>query len=246
MNFRATELARNHQVDHSMIRHTGMNGSILLEIIIALAVIVLLVGVGSQLMSVGVRTTRVSKDRAAAVRLTQEATEALRAIIFSNDAGSQGWNRMYLPPDGTGDASTSKGILNPYYPKVSSTWILATGTETVVVGGTTYARKMFIDNVSRDPVTGSIESAYNPSRDDPGTQKVTVVVSASGSPDVALTQYVTRSLDEALGQSDWSGIATSTAASATSTTTNITTSTAVDRGNTNCSGGGACFRLEPQ
>src|SRR3989344_647647 len=226
------------------------HGQILIELLIAIAVGVTLAVIGTQLVSISLQSSQSSKESAEASGLTQEALEGLRAITRGNSSSSQGWNHIYLPPDGTGNASTSKGAANPYHVEVvGNQWRLATGTEAITVANEVYTRTLIIENVSRDSVTGGVEAVYEPTRDDPSTQKIAVTVSKSGMPDVTLSAYITRHLNEATLQTDWSGSQDNGPFSATSTVTNLgtdsdPTSTTLDITSGSCSGGGACAMLK--
>lgn len=193
-------------------------GQILTELLVAIAVVIFLAALGAMLSNVSFQASKTSKERGAALRLAQEALEALRAISQGNDSTSQGWNRIYRPPSGSGDPSTSKGAGNPYYPIIStstSAWILFTGTESVALDGETYSRKVIIDNVSRDS-SGNIESTYNSANDDPATQKISVTVSRTGAPDTSIVEYFTRFLNDSGPQTDWGGAQSCASTGATS------------------------------
>lgn len=206
-------------------------GSILAELLLAIAVLVVVGAFGAQFVSVSLISGESAKERGAGVRLAEEGLDAVRAISQGNNAASQGWNRMYRPPDGTGDPSTAKGAANPYHPEISGSpeqWGLVAGTETITLENETYTRKIVIDNASRD-VSANIEGTYNASNDDPGTQKITVTVSKSGIADVVLTEYITRFLNESSPHSDWSGASDCGPVSATSSPATYCSGTCVDR-----------------
>ncbi|MEN9558713.1 MAG: hypothetical protein RL141_1082, partial [Candidatus Parcubacteria bacterium] len=131
----------------------------LLELLIAIMVGVVLVVVGVQLVLSGLDSIEFSKTRNEGLGLAQEGLEAVRVIVRGNDVGSQGWNRLYLPPDGTGASSTSKGFSHPYHPVISGgVWRLVSGTENITVANETVVRQVIIENVCRDNTTGEIES----------------------------------------------------------------------------------------
>lgn len=220
------------------------------ELLIAMAVGVSLAIVGAELVAVSLTASKTSKARNAGDWLAEESFSAVRAIIKGNDLSSQGWNRIYLPPDGAGDASSSKGLANPYHPEIQAgVWTLVSGAETSTLGGENYTRKILIDNVSRDPGTSAIESSYNPSNNDPSTQKITVVVSKVGEPDLTFFTYFSRFPNISTLQTDWSGVLNDGPFSATGTpiinvgSGSDSSSTIIDLGNANCAGGGACLRL---
>lgn len=206
-------------------------GSILAELLVAIAVLVVLGGFGAEFSGVSLTAGENAKERGAAVHLAEEALDAVRALSQGNDTTSQGWNRIYRPPDGTGDSVTSKGSANPYHPAISGSpeqWTLVSGSETIVLENETYTRSVVVENVSRD-ASENIEGTYNSSGDDPGTQKVTVTVSKSRMPDIVLTEYVTRFLNESSLHSDWSGASDCNSVSATGTPSSYCSSTCVDR-----------------
>ena len=76
--------------------------------------------------------------------------------------------------------------------------------ETIVINDTPYARRFMVEPVSRDS-GGNIESVYNSANDDPSSKKVTVTVSWTGTQNVTMTKFITRSRNQVALQSDWSG-----------------------------------------
>ena len=181
----------------------------LVELLIAIAILAVIAALGAQLIHVSLRATDASKETGRMLRMAGESMEAMRAIAYGNDAVSQGWNRIYKPPDGNGDAAASKGSDNPYYPRLSTgsppIWELASGVESVLVDGMPYTRRVIIENVSRD-ASGIIEETYVPAGDDPATQKITVTVTREqGGSEVILSSYFTRFFNESTPQSDWTG-----------------------------------------
>ncbi len=208
-------------------------GQILSELLIALAIGVVLALVGAQLVAVSLNATRTSQGRSEASGLVQEGIEALRAIAYGNDSLSQGWNRIYQPPAGSGATSTSKGFLNPYHPAiVSEQWQLASGEEIVILSGISYTRKVFIENVCRSDATkdiaGTAPCAAGTS-DDPSTQKITVIVSRNGEPDAALSEFFSRYGNEASPQTAWTGSQNCNPVGATSSPTSYCSQTCIDR-----------------
>ncbi|MBI4993601.1 hypothetical protein HZC33_01405 [Candidatus Wolfebacteria bacterium] len=225
-------------------------GQILTELIVAISITAIIVAIGAQMIGVSLYSAGSSGDRQTASRLSEEVFEALRAITQGNDAASQGWNRLYLPPDGNGNASTSKGVANPYkLTIVSNAWKVATGTEEIILDGNSYSRYFIIENVSRASSTGAIEDVYNPSNDDPHTQKVIVDVSkisgiAQGQTDFVFSQYFTRYLNEATAQNNWTLSGQCGSVSATSTSIGNCSNTGGDISNSSCGGGvSACLKI---
>lgn len=174
-------------------------GMLLMELIIVIAVVAIIVGLGAQTAVVSLKSNKTAGEKGGAVRLVEETFEAIRMITAEN------WLNLYKPPDGTGDPSTSKGDNNHYYPSQSSgRWVIQSGNENVTVGTLSYARYFTIDNVSRDS-NKDIESTYNSSNDDPSTQKITVNVVWSNAATTTVSQYVFRWRNKACHKTNWSG-----------------------------------------
>ncbi|KKR77424.1 MAG: hypothetical protein UU22_C0044G0006 [Parcubacteria group bacterium GW2011_GWA2_40_8] len=144
----------------------------------AIAVLGIVAGTIGGIFYANQRGSITGRQQTIEASLVQEALEAVKSIVNSNDATSQGWNRIYCPPDavepgegGTCSAAGAKGApdSNPYKVKVvGSVWKLYQGAETITIGTETYIRAVHIENVSRDS-SGQIESSYNASNDDPFT-----------------------------------------------------------------------------
>jgi len=219
-------------------------GQILTELIIAITITAILAAIGAQLIGVSFYSAGTSKDRQVASRLAEEVFESLRAITQGNTSSTQGWNRLYLPPDGMGTASSSKGAEKFYKVLIlDNTWQIASGTENIILDSSEYTRSFTINNVSRDVTLGNIQSTYVLANDDPATQKVTVKISKTGAPDFIFEKYFTRYLNESTAQTSWATLNCGPVG-ATSTQTNYCSETDIDV-NTNCVGDSTCFRLSP-
>lgn len=188
-----------------------ISGQILTEIIVAVLVVGILIGLSAQLLNVSLYSLKGSGDRQISTRLAEEIFEGLQAVIFSNTSSTQGWNKIYLPPDGTGDAYNSKGKNNPYYLIIlDNTWQIASGTETITLEDKNYTRYFYIENVCRDEVNGNISTTTIPcpsgTWEDPGTQKITAVVIPQDQSPFVFSQYFSRLLNESSFQIKWSVI----------------------------------------
>lgn len=222
-------------------------GQILAELILAIAIVAIIGVIIAELTVTSTRLAGNSSAGLAKLRLAEEALEALRAISQGNDSSSQGWNRIYLPPDGTGDPELSKGAAHPYHLGQSGNmWTLLAGEESLTLSDTDYQRKIIIENVSRDPLTGAIEAVYNLINKDPATQKITVTVAAPTSLPVTLTAFVSRYLNEGSRQTGWNGGIQTGPFPATSSVDTISSSQNTDLGNGACGISGPCIRLQPQ
>jgi type II secretory pathway pseudopilin PulG len=86
-------------------------GQSLFEIIIAVALVGLILGLGTALIAAALQAAERARVQAAASRLAQELMESASAI-----AGSS-WHKIYCPPtgEGSGNCSANKGTGNRYY-----------------------------------------------------------------------------------------------------------------------------------
>ncbi len=186
----------------------NQKGALLIEILLAVLIGAIIIGAVSGLVYVSSKSGQNSGAKSAALALAEEGLEAMQSISETN------WHSIYLPPDGAGDADTDKGDANPYYIyKNGSFWALGKiilGDEgNIPIDGIIYARKIYIENVTRDKTgerqictgVGICAEEVN----DPSTQKIKAAVSKSGSADIALEEYLMRWKNDTFSQSDWSG-----------------------------------------
>jgi len=186
----------------------NQKGSLLLEILLAVAVGAIIIGAVSGLVFVSLKSGQISGQKSAAVFLAEEGMEATQSISEAD------WHSIYLPPDGAGDPDAGKGDANPYYIyKNGFFWALGKVTlgdeGDIPIDGIIYTRKIYIENVTRDKTgerqicdgVGICAEEVN----DPSTQKIKVAVSKIGGADVVLEEYLTRWKNNTFSQSDWSG-----------------------------------------
>lgn len=162
-------------------------GQVLFEILLAVAVIVGVAAVSVQLSQMSLQSANVAGSRTVATNLSREAVEATRAISGEN------WVNFY---------NIIKG--NQYHPEVQTgRWVLVSGSENITINGEAYTRFLTVDNVSRNPANGDIESTYNSANDDPSTQKVTVTAQKSGLADISYSEYISRWKNASPVQTGW-------------------------------------------
>ena len=154
-------------------------GQSLIEVLIAMAVSVVLLGAAAQLFVTSFTIDTRSKDIQNATLLAQEL---LRDVVARAE---DSWNTIY---------NTQKDETQ-YYLDASST--PAVGATTTVRADKTFTMYFTVDNVSRD-VDDDIEDPYDPGNDDPQTQKITAhvlysVIGAGQTKDISFVQYVTSS-----------------------------------------------------
>jgi hypothetical protein len=109
----------------------------------------------------------------------------------------------------------------------TSPFTIATGTETLVVATTTYTRSFYLNDVHRNS-SGFID-ATGGSALDPSTRKITVVYGWLTNASNTMVSYITRSRDEVLFASDWSGGGGQDGpVTSTSTNSSFATSSSID------------------
>ncbi len=181
---------------------SNQKGQLLIEILIAIAVVALIIGATSNLFLVNSKNSRSSEGRNDALLLAQEGMEAMQAVAEKD------WHNIYLPPMGSGNKD-DKGEASVYcIQNISSVWTLtgpfpASGPFSeceIILNGRTYTRKINIFGVNR---TGGDISAEGD--DDPSTQRIKIAVSFSDGKDIVLEKYMTRWENEIFIQSDWQG-----------------------------------------
>jgi hypothetical protein len=102
--------------------------------------------------------------------------------------------------------SIATGTTNSYYLNTSSSpFSAASGTESVAVSGVVFTRYFYVTDVYRD-TNGNVTSTVSANFYDPSTKQVNVAIglASSTSPSIYVF-YVTRNVNNAFGQSSWSG-----------------------------------------
>jgi len=149
---------------------------ILLVIIILSIALLVLLGVGAYSLQVSSSLKKIETAK----NLAQEAVEAVRSFRSGTTWGT----------DGLGVIAASNN--NPYYPNLDNgtnppKWTLPVGVQTI----NGFTRKIVFYNVSRDPATNNIETAYNASHKDPDTKMARVTVSWGAENKVETVIYLT-------------------------------------------------------
>jgi type II secretory pathway pseudopilin PulG len=167
---------------------TTRSGQSLIEILIATGVGVLLIVAAVVVIAPALRSNTQAGKVQAGAALAKELMDSVTVWSGAN------WANLYSLP---------KGSSNLYYLQTtSSPFAVATGSEAVAVASTTYTRSFYAENVSRDS-SGKIVASGGVN--DPSTQKVTVLYSWPQSAARTMVSYLTRSRDNVIWQSDWSG-----------------------------------------
>lgn len=203
----------------------SQKGQLLLEVLVAIAVVAVIVGVGSQVVFVSMKSNKAAGEKNSSQGLSVETFEAVQS------AASEKWQNLYnLNKDGTN-----------YYPtSTDGKWAIATGAESIVISGMTYSRSFTVQNVCRDDSTrsitgitdsnGSSTTACTVSGGSPdnSTQKINVSISWPDAEPFSYSQYMSRWRNKVCVQTTWSSQGSGAAACPATTytsSTNITTST---------------------
>lgn len=181
---------------------SGRRGQSLIEILVALGLGIILIGGVTALITVNLRSSTESKVTQAASSLTQEVIDAAKSKAEGD------WNAFYA----LGKTSENK------YHIASSTLEVTSGTESLILGEYVFTRYFYIENVNRtecgvgSPTAAAVSAeCTNFSAgagfvaEDPSTQKITVVVEWANGGSVKQEQYVSRTHNVAIRQTDWSG-----------------------------------------
>jgi type II secretory pathway pseudopilin PulG len=197
-----------------MNRYQAKNtqGQILIEVIIAAAIIALIATAIVNLLQTSSRGISETRAKTSARFLSQEEIEAMRAISREN------WLNI---------ANLATGTINHYYATSSAgKWVATSGEEIINLNDITYTRYVWFDDVYRSNTDGSIVTSGG--YFDPSTKKMTVKITWTTpqgiSSDFTQSIYLSRFLNEIYGQTDWSGGAVGDVVATTATTTFATSS----------------------
>lgn len=178
------------------IQNSTQGGAFLLELLIVIALLAVILGVGTQAVYVSLQSGKIAGERDVAVGLASESLEAVRGMTEEN------WQGIYNLTKGSQYQTVKSG----------NKWATSTATETIALNNATYTRSFIVENVCRNDtvVNGSrditgVAACASGSSDDPSTQKVTVTISWTGADPVTISEYFFRLKNKACAQMDWSG-----------------------------------------
>ncbi len=149
--------------------HDKQKGFNVIELMIAIFILGVVIVGFYEIAVLSLKILQENEHEIEAAYLAEEGVEAVRSIrdtVNWIDAG-----------DGqTGPGELDIDSIDTYYPIISGgNWELATVDPGVIEN--IFSRKVVFEKVSRDPVTGDIEAAYNDSRKDADSLKFSVIVS---------------------------------------------------------------------
>jgi len=131
-----------------------------------------------------------NRNMETAINLGNDLMDSVVAVADAD------WHNIY---------SLTKASSTHYYiNNATSPFLISSGEEVVSVGGISFTRYFYVDNVTRNS-NGYIASTSGVV-DDPSTQKITMVVTwPRATAGISFSKYVTRYKNSVFVQTDWSG-----------------------------------------
>lgn len=179
----------------------NQSGSLLLEILVAVAAAAIIVTLVSQSTYVSLYGSRAATEKSVALGLAEEVFEGINA------ASTEKWQNIYDLTKNSSQYSVSTS---------SNKWVIDSGARVVTVDTREYIEYFIVENVCRDndtrDITGITDTAGTAETcvdsggiHDPSTQKITITISWQGSEPLIMSNYITRWKNKACEQTDWSG-----------------------------------------
>jgi len=206
-------------------RWRDTTGQSLLELLLAIAVGVILIGAMVVVIAPTLKINTETNEAKIGAALGRELVEDLRVVAEKD------WHNI---------DTLATGTSNIFYVTSTNTLLVATsGLQNITIGTTTYTRYFYIEDVCRDnsgnmtTTTPSIFGCANDGlKDDPSTKKATVVFRWPQSATNTFSTLFTRWRSRVFGQTDWSSGVTSSIISATSSATGFVTSSNISYAST--------------
>jgi type II secretory pathway pseudopilin PulG len=174
-----------------MFYFSSRNGQSLIEVLVGTALAAIFIVGAAVLIAPALNINKSTTQIQNQTELAGELMGNVRAWANGN------WNTML---------SIATGTTNSYYLNTSSSpFSAASGTESVAVSGVVFTRYFYVTDVYRD-TNGNVTSTVSANFYDPSTKQVNVAIglASSTSPSIYVF-YVTRNVNNAFGQSSWSG-----------------------------------------
>lgn len=179
----------------------NQSGSLLLEVLVAIAAAAVVVTLVSQSTYVSLYGSRAATEKSVALGIAEEVFEGI------NSASTEKWQNLYN--------LTKNSVV---YSVATSTnkWVINSGSKVVTVDTKNYTQSFIVENVCRDNSTRDLTGITDASGTaetctssggihDPSTQKITITVSWQGSEPLTMINYITRWKNKTCDQTDWSG-----------------------------------------
>ncbi|MBI3589450.1 MAG: hypothetical protein HY093_03530 [Candidatus Liptonbacteria bacterium] len=175
---------------------TCSTGQSLMELILAMAIGVVLVGAAIVIIAPALKIDTTTNQVKVGSALGRELVEDLRVFAESD------WHNI---------DTLATGTANPYYLATTTTgaFFSTPGVQSVRVGTTTFTRYFYLTDVCRevgvstDYVTSTLLCVF-PLKADPGTKEATVVFQWPQSATNTFSTYFTRFKNRNYSQTDWS------------------------------------------
>ena len=224
IHVRFTPLPQEQYFNDMRQIYASQSGQLLIEMLLAIAGAVVVLGIGSQLVYTSLVANKAAGDINVETGLINETLNGVDGAI------TEKWHNIY---------NLSKGT-TAYYPTTTAgRWVITTGTESISVNNNVYLRSFTIQNMckSSSTVTGVTDSsgllttcATNGGVFDPSIQQITVSVSATSTNPQSATKLFYRWRNLTCQQNAWitvEGSATTTCDGSTvySAKTGVSTST---------------------
>ena len=196
----------------------NQKAQLLLELLVAISIFAIVALVFVKTIGTALWSNKYSRDYSTALGLLSGLQERARSLSSSD------WHSIYNVTKGPcADTSCHYKIVE----STSSQWEIQQGEETVTLNGINYTRYIVVYNVERDGSGNIVDSGGTI---DPLTQKIVSYISWSGKTK-EISEYVSRSYEEANTQTDWSGGAVGDEVTSQVTTT-FSTSSYIDYNST--------------
>jgi len=171
-----------------VVSNRKLAGQSLFEILIAISIGALIVGVSVITISVTLKSDTKNTSASFAVPLARDLLEKVRSV-----SGGQ-WSDLYgLSPKGS--AAQYKVVESGENLSIQS------GAEIIMDNNINYTRSFSVENVGRD-ANGSVVASGG--TEDPSTQKVTATVVYSDNAQIKVYEYFTRHKNDVSRFTDWS------------------------------------------
>lgn len=170
----------------------------MIEAVIGLGISIVMISAATGSLFLVLRSGNASAQNQSAGSLANGLLDNVRAFSEAQ------WSVLYALPKAPPVDAAQKHHLTVS----GGQFVVTSGAEeSLAVNDITYRRYFYLENVSRDG-NGDIESVFNPSQEDPSTQKIVVGVDwdlPTQPGHLEITSYITRWGPHIATQTDWSG-----------------------------------------
>ena len=180
-------------MEHITRSKFNKRGQSIIELLIAMGLVGFFIGGAVLSAQLALRLSSQNKNLQAASFLAQEILDNFSAVA------GRDWHRV----DTYGSDALAVSPAEYHVLTAATPFVIASGSDSVVVDGVTYSRYFTIDKVSRD-AGEAVETVYVSADEDPGTLKITANVEWGTNSKVDVSKFVTRYKNDKSIQTDWS------------------------------------------